>query len=164
MGIGDRSTTKYSEPVDAALAEYLLRRERGESVDLNRLVADYPGCEEELRKFIAREQNVHRAIAAGSHGETPTHELAGRTLGDFRLCRIIGRGGMGVVWEAEQLSLRRKVAVKLLPGAMCADPRHRTRFQNEARILAQLQHPNIVNVIAVGEEADTYCVTPAQSS
>ena len=63
---------------------------------------------------------------------------------------------MGVVWEAEQLSLGRKVAVKLLPGALCADPRHRTRFQNEARILAQLEHPNIVNVIAVGEEADTY--------
>jgi serine/threonine protein kinase/WD40 repeat protein len=143
-------------PVDAALAEYMLRRERGESVDLSQLIAAYPGCEDELRKFIAQERNVHRAFGNGSPVTSPTHELAGRTLGDFRLRRIIGRGGMGVVWEAEQLSLHRKVAVKLLPGAMCSDPRHRTRFQNEARILAQLEHPNIVNVIAVGEEADTY--------
>ena len=86
----------------------------------------------------------------------PSQDLTGRTLGDFRLLRLIGRGGMGVVWEAEQQSLGRKVAVKLLPGALCSDPRHRTRFQNEARILAQLAHPNIVSVIAVGEEADTY--------
>ena len=128
----------------------------GESVDLSEFIAAYPGCEEELRQ-VRREGTTHQSGDGRRFADyAPSQDLAGRTLGDFRLLRIIGRGGMGVVWEAEQLSLRRKVAVKLLPGALCSDPRHRTRFQNEARILAQLEHPNIVNVIAVGEEADTY--------
>jgi serine/threonine protein kinase len=142
--------------VDAAIAEYFLRVDRGEHVEISELVTAYPGCEAELRRFIAQEGNVHRALANGSPPVTRTHDVSGRILGDFRLQRIIGRGGMGIVWEAEQLSLKRKVAVKLLPGALCSDVRHRTRFQNEARILAQLAHPNIVNVIAVGEETDTY--------
>jgi serine/threonine protein kinase/WD40 repeat protein len=156
--VGDavHDSVTNGEPVDAALAEYLLRRERGESVDVSQLIAAYPGCEDELRKFIAQERNVNRVLANGSPAAAPSHDMAGRVLGDFRLRKIIGRGGMGIVWEADQLSLHRKVAVKLLPGAMCSDPRHRTRFQNEARILAQLEHLNIVNVIAVGEEADTY--------
>lgn len=142
--------------MEAALAEYFLRRDRGESIDLSAICAAYPECEEELHRFVAQEQKFNRAMGGVPSFSVPTHELADHTLGDFRLVRIIGRGGMGIVWEAEQISLRRKVAVKLLPGAMCSDPRHRTRFQNEARILAQLTHPNIINVIAVGEERDTY--------
>ncbi len=143
-------------PVEAALADYLARVDRGEEVDLPALVSAYPGCsEEDLRTFIAQERNVCGAIAAGLLVETPA-SIAGRRLGDFQMLRILGRGGMGVVYEAEQISLRRKVAVKLLPSALCTDPRHRTRFQNEARILAQLAHPHIVNVLAVGEEAETF--------
>jgi serine/threonine protein kinase/WD40 repeat protein len=142
--------------MEAALAEYFLRRDRRESIDLSSICAAYPECEDELRRFVAQEQRFHQAMGGVPTSSAPTHDLAGRTLGDFHLTRFIGRGGMGVVWEAEQISLKRKVAVKMLPGAMCADPRHRTRFQNEARILAQLTHPNIINVIAVGEESDTY--------
>jgi serine/threonine protein kinase/WD40 repeat protein len=151
---GDRFSASENGPVEAALAEYFDRLDRGEEVDLPALVLAHPGCEDGLRRFLKHEHKLHEAVSAVS--PAPPKSMVGRRLGDFELLRIVGRGGMGVVYEAEQLSLGRKVAVKLLPSGLCADPRHRTRFQNEARILAQLAHPHIVNVIAVGEEAETY--------
>src|SRR5262249_24115250 len=74
------------------------------------------------------------------------------TLGDFRILREIGRGGMGVVYEAEQITLGRRVALKVLPVATTMDPRHLQRFQNEARAAASLHHEHIVPVHAVGHE------------
>jgi serine/threonine protein kinase/Flp pilus assembly protein TadD len=73
-------------------------------------------------------------------------------LGDFRLLRKIGCGGMGVVYEAEQISLRRRVALKVLPLAATMDPRHLQRFKNEAQAAAGLHHTNIVPVYYVGSE------------
>ena len=149
--------------MEAALADYFDRLDRGERVDVSELAAIYPGCESELRRFQNHERKLRGAMAVvapspedGGVGTAPRDNLAGRTLGDFRLRRVIGRGGMGIVWEAEQLSLGRTVALKLLPSGLCDDPRHRFRFHNEARILAQLEHPHIVGVIAVGEESDAY--------
>ncbi len=73
-------------------------------------------------------------------------------LGDFRILREIGRGGMGVVYEAVQLSLGRRVAVKILPLAASLDPKYLQRFKTEAQAAAQLHHTNIVPVYAVGVE------------
>ena len=77
-------------------------------------------------------------------------------LGDFRILREIGRGGMGVVYEAEQVSLGRRVALKVLPFAATMDPRQLRRFQNEARAAAHLHHTNIVPVFAVGCERSVH--------
>ena len=73
-------------------------------------------------------------------------------LGDFRLIRQIGCGGMGIVYEAEQLSLHRRVALKVLPSVSADDPRRLKRFLVEAQAAAALHHPHIVPVFVVGEE------------
>ncbi|MCS7047096.1 MAG: protein kinase, partial [Gemmataceae bacterium] len=73
-------------------------------------------------------------------------------LGDFRLLREVGRGGMGVVYEAEQISLQRRVALKVLPFAAALDPRRLQRFKNEAMAAGHLHHEHIVPVYAVGCE------------
>src|SRR6516225_4021696 len=73
-------------------------------------------------------------------------------IGEFRLLREIGRGGMGVVYEAHQTSLNRRVALKVLPFVAALDPKQLQRFQNEAQAAAQLHHTNIVPVFAVGAE------------
>ena len=69
---------------------------------------------------------------------------------DWRLVRPIGKGTMGTVYEAEQISLARKVAVKVLPMAVSSSPSRRARFLREAKTLAMLHHPNIVKVYAAG--------------
>jgi serine/threonine protein kinase len=76
--------------------------------------------------------------------------MARGCLGDFRLLREIGRGGMGVVYEADQISLNRKVALKVLPFAAAMDPRQLQRFKNEAQAAAQLHHQHLVPVYGVG--------------
>lgn len=76
----------------------------------------------------------------------------GKVLGDYRLVREIGRGGMGIVYEAEQVSLERRVALKVLPAGAALDERLAIRFLREARAAARLRHPGIVPVFAAGHE------------
>ena len=86
-------------------------------------------------------------------------ELAGgkaRQIGEYRIVREIGRGGMGIVYEAHQKSLNRQVALKILPFAAVLDQRQIARFRNEAQAAAQLHHPHIVPVFAVGQEQGVY--------
>ena len=86
----------------------------------------------------------------GNAGGTALPDL-GR-LGDYKLIREIGRGGMGIVYEAEQITLRRRVALKILPFAGGVDSRQLQRFRNEAEAAAHLHHSHIVPVFAVGSE------------
>ena len=79
-------------------------------------------------------------------------DAAGSVFGDFLIKREIGRGGMGVVYEAEQLSLNRKVAIKVLPYSLIIGPNRKTRFQIESRAIATLHHPNIIPIYFSGEE------------
>ena len=91
------------------------------------------------------------AATGGRHGEHVPE-----VLGDFRLLGEIGRGGMGVVYEAEQVSLGRRVALKVLPLAATLDSRRLQRFHNKARAAAGLHHTNIVPVFAVSQASGVH--------
>src|SRR5262249_54132609 len=82
----------------------------------------------------------------------PAEPAGARVLGDFQIIREVGRGGMGVVYEAVQHSLDRRVSLNVLSLAVVADPRQRRRFQAEARAAAHLHHSHIIPVYAVGCE------------
>jgi WD40 repeat protein/serine/threonine protein kinase len=84
-------------------------------------------------------------------GYVPSSGTRPDRLDDFRILRVIGHGGMGVVYEAEQVSLGRRVALKVLPRALRLDPKRKARFEREARAAAKLHHTNIVPVFGVGE-------------
>ena len=83
----------------------------------------------------------------------------GQTFSHYRIERLIGRGGMGEVFLAEDLNLGRKIALKVLPASMASDPDRLARFQREARAIAALNHPHIVTLYAVEEEEGTHFLT-----
>jgi len=85
-------------------------------------------------------------------------DLVGTTLGNYQIIQEIGRGGMAVVYKAFQPSLRRYVALKVLPEYLQIDPEFVARFQREARAAAQLSHPNVVTIYDVGEQAGVHYI------
>lgn len=89
----------------------------------------------------------------GGPGETPAPAIKGRRFGDYELQEEIGRGGMGVVWRARQLGLDRPVALKLILAGQLASTEEVGRFRRAAQTAARLDHPNIVAVFEVGEQA-----------
>jgi serine/threonine protein kinase len=91
-------------------------------------------------------------------GHRDTSNLIGKQLGPYEVRDLIGRGGMGEVYLASQPSLSRQVAIKILPQHLSADPEFRARFEREARIVANLHHPNIINVFDFGEIDGLYCM------
>ncbi len=131
--------------------EFLSRQEAGERPGVEEYVARHPQAADLLRKVLASLQLLGPSLAGAAPIPAGGDEPAS-TLGDFRLIREVGRGGMGIVYEAEQISLGRRVALKVLPFAATMDPRQLQRFQNEARAAAGLHHTNIVPVFAVGCE------------
>ena len=77
---------------------------------------------------------------------------AGTMLAGYRIERLLGHGGMGVVYLATQVSLDRPVALKLIAPELAADPAFRERFLRESRVAASIDHPNVVPVHEAGEE------------
>jgi serine/threonine protein kinase len=94
---------------------------------------------------------IKSAVPAASENAGSPNDLSGQTFGEFRLLRQLGEGGMGQVYLAEQISLKRHVAVKLLRADLANNEVSRKRFEAEAKAVAQLTHANIVQVYAVGE-------------
>lgn len=155
-----------AETALAALVDELISRLRaGESINAEQIVADHPQFAGRLRDILPGLRAVCDLTRRGADipvchsGETGgavANDLLAGVLGDFRILREIGRGGMGIVYEAIQTSLNRRVALKVLPLAAMLDPRHLQRFKNEALAAASLDHPNIVEVHAVGCERDVH--------
>ncbi len=138
--------------VAGILDDYLAAARAGRAPDREALLAANEEVRKELGAALRALEFVGGAGAELSADERRGAALPEGTIGDFRLIREVGRGGMGVVYEAEQLSLGRRVALKVLPFASVLDERQLTRFKHEARAAALLHHTNIVPVYSVGCE------------
>jgi len=151
--MGDHNTER--DPLEVLAAEYMERLRQGQCPSIEEYTARHPGLAEEIRDLfptIAVTEQLKSRQARSSGGRAALGAARPERLGDFRLIREIGRGGMGVVFEAEQESLRRRVAVKVLPRQVLLDEKQLRRFEREARIAANLHHTNIVEVFGVGEQ------------
>ena len=145
-------------PVEKLAEEFVERHRRGERPSLSEYTARYPELADEIRDLfpalVLMEQlkpaSVDATGAYSGGGAAPTGKKLER-LGDYRILREVGRGGMGIVYEAEQESLGRRVALKILPSQALLDPQQQKRFQREAKAAARLHHTNIVPVYGVGE-------------
>jgi serine/threonine protein kinase/Flp pilus assembly protein TadD len=128
--------------------DFLERLGRGERPDVEEYARRHPPLADVLRQMLPALRAVHLPDA-----DPPATTIVPEgPLGDFRIVREVGRGGMGVVYEAVQISLGRRVALKVLPFAAALEARHLQRFKNEAQAAAQLHHQHIVPVYAVGCE------------
>jgi serine/threonine protein kinase/cytochrome c-type biogenesis protein CcmH/NrfG len=139
------------ELVTEVVDEFMERARRGERPRVEEYAERHPQAASVLRGILQALQVLQPSGAAGADGPGAAGEVTGR-LGDFRLLRKVGHGGMGIVYEAEQISLGRRVALKVLPFAATMDARQLQRFQNEAKAAAGLHHTNIVPVYFVGSE------------
>jgi serine/threonine-protein kinase len=150
------------DPVERLAEEFLERHRRGEEPDVAEYTARYPEWADAILELfpalVMMEQMrpVSENVSASRTSGLKVREIGTgkklERLGDYRILREVGRGGMGRVYEAVQESLGRHVALKILPLAATLDSRHRRRFEREARASARLHHTNIVPVFGVGED------------
>lgn len=153
------------DPVGQFADDFVARLRRGERPSIDEYADRHPEYSAKIRAVFSALQIVENLKPAANVGagfpefpadrpdslrKTPT------VVGDYTIIREIGRGGMGVVYEAEHRSLQRRVALKLLRPNDIHDPRARERFRREAQTAAQLHHTNIVPVYEVGESDDSF--------
>lgn len=145
------------DSLEQLIDEFASRCREGQSPSVSDYAAKYPQHAAQIRELLpavammeqlrATEQSKRDALwPRGALADPP------QQLGDFQIIQEIGRGGMGVVYEAQQRSLGRSVAVKVLPRHALLPDKHLQRFHREACTAARLRHTNIVPVFGVGEQ------------
>jgi predicted Ser/Thr protein kinase len=158
----DASSTQHDEQLALLVADLTDRVQRGEVVDLEDECRKQPQLARDLRELwgvimVARVAGSNSAAVAptlpsGASTEFPSGSLLlPARFGDYELRQELGRGGMGVVYRAQQMSLGREVAVKMILRGQFASQADRERFEAEAQAAARLDHPGIVPVYEVGE-------------
>jgi WD40 repeat protein/serine/threonine protein kinase len=154
--MSDSSSERH--PVERLAEEFVERQRAGENPCISEYAERYPELAEEIRDLFPALVAVEE-LKPGTHDRTGPYTVATpdgqrlERLGDYRVLREVGHGGMGVVYEAEQVSLGRHVALKVLPAQALLQPARVERFRREARAAARLHHTNIVPVFGVGEES-----------
>jgi WD40 repeat protein/serine/threonine protein kinase len=146
-------------PVEVLAEEFLERKRQGEKPTLREYLDRHPELADEIRDLfpallMMEDLGDSSGATTGSLAAADRLAVSPRPerLGDYRILREIGRGGMGVVYEAEQESLGRRVALKVLAAGALADPQQVRRFEREAKAAARLHHTNIVPVFGVGRQ------------
>ena len=130
------------------LADYIDRLNGGERILPEQILFEHPDGGEEILRQLEAWVGAEK-LARASSGTRPLG-----TLGDDTLRRQIGRGGMGVVYDAWQNSVDRPVALKVLPAGVAVDTRTVTRFVREAKTAAQLHHPSVVPVFGMQGDSE----------
>jgi hypothetical protein len=151
---------------DDRLLDLLVRweelREAGHAVDIQELCRECPELVPGLRERLKALGDVNAALAADStfiSADLPDGGVGSPlpSLPGYEILRELGRGGMGVVFQARQIALDRLVALKVLLGGRYASAASRARFKSEVESIARLQHPNLIQVFEIGEhEGHTY--------
>jgi serine/threonine-protein kinase len=158
----DSDDPTHDAQLDEILTAYLKSLDEGQAPDRAGLLARYPVLAAELAEFFTEQDRLDRwaeplrPVADAAHLETPVKEVVAPTtpvgsFGDYELLRVLGHGGMGVVYEARHRPLNRTVALKMIPAGRWASETEVRRFRNEAEAVAHLDHPNIVPIYDVGE-------------
>lgn len=145
--------------LDLIYQEIMLREARGEKPALKDYVARFPDYANQLQILFELEEAIEPPTFEPTHklGDDEKEDATKKTATDasgYDLMDVIGYGGMGVVYKARQRSLNRLVALKMMLGGAHARPDDLTRFKVEAAAIAKLKHPNIVQIIEVGERDD----------
>ena len=151
-------TSSDRNPVERLAEEFIARKRRGERPTLAEYTDKYPELAAEIRDLfpaLLLMENLGESLP-GTTGPHLGGSLTFSQLGDYRILREVGRGGMGVVFEAEQVSLGRRVALKVLPPHLLKSEQQVRRFEREARAAARLHHTNIVPVFGVGRHEGTH--------
>jgi serine/threonine protein kinase len=127
-------------------------------IECRRRLGETPAAGDYLSRFPGREtvvQEVFPTIELGPRRATPDEETAptgdGPHVPGYKIIDELGRGGMGVVYRAKHLALKRTVALKFILAGSQASPRHQARFRHEAELIARLRHPNIVQIYDIGD-------------
>ena len=143
-----KSPSEQSENVEAVVEEFLDCHRRGEEPSVADYLAAHPDIAPDLQEMLpaalALEQLNHSQKAGCQMAQLDAAAEGIRTarLGDYRIIRELGRGGMGIVYEAEQESLGRHVALKVMSDNLVSSRTSRERFQREAESSSRLNHPN----------------------
>lgn len=139
-------TDSVATQLDQVISDYLLACEAGTAPSLDTLYEKHPDFADGIREYF------HEKDQLASSLQMPTVDAI--QIDGYEMVKEIGRGGMGVVFEARQLSLGRSVAIKVLRDAALSSPSMRARFDKEAQLIAKLKHDDIVDVIEFGRVDD----------
>ena len=154
-------SSEARDPVEKLAEEFIERHRRGERPSIAGYADAHPQWSDRIRSLFPTLMMMEglkpetRSPQASARRITDDLDLPER-LGDFRIQREVGRGGMGVVYLAEQHSLGRLVALKVLPPELMTSPSTVERFRREAQAAAGLHHTNIVPVFGTGEDQGRY--------
>ena len=132
--------------------EFTQRREAGEKPTIEEYCRDHPQLADEIRDLFPTVMELGDLSESDSVFGIQAKDPLPEKVGDYRVIREIGRGGMGVVYEAEHAALGRHVALKVLPRRFSNDQRALSRFRREGQMIAKLHHTNIVPLYEADED------------
>jgi len=145
--------------IKEAVRKFVDARWQDQEPDIDEFVEQYPGLERQIRQGIRDAQRIDalfdslvQADDSDFENSATEHDLVGHKLASFDVERVIGRGGMGVVYLAHDTKLDRHVAIKSMPGELLSSPIAQVRFRREAKLLASLNHPNIAAIYDIVEQ------------